>query len=57
MENKKDNSKESIQQHAGKSSIKGIRTPEPPQKKDPAKTAVADEDLKKGKQKGPADKG
>lgn len=46
MGNTKDKNKESIQQQPAKGDVKGIKTPEPPQKKDPAKKAVSDEDLK-----------
>lgn len=47
MANTKDKNKESIQQQPAKGDVKGIKTPEPPQKKDPGKTAVSDEDMKK----------
>ena len=42
---KENKNKESIQQHPAEGENKGIKTPEPPQKKDPSKTAVSDEDI------------
>lgn len=42
---KENKDKESIQQHPSEGDNRGIKTPEPPQKKDPSKKAVSDEDM------------
>ena len=42
---KENKDKESIQQHPAKGDTKSIKTPEPPQLKDPSKKAVSDEDM------------